>query len=152
MDSTQEYPFGSGLAALLISLVALLFAASRLIQRKSPYPLPPGPPGEPILGHIRTVPTERPELYYEKLSKEYGKASFVVERESRNADPSFSADTDILYFKQLQTPVIVLNTVKVAEELLSKRGANYSDRPRFVLFEVFVDSLQGQGYEADTNT
>jgi len=46
------------------------------------------------------------------------------------------ADTDILYFQQGTTPVVVLNSVKAADELLSKRGANYSDRPRFVLFEV----------------
>ena len=74
----KEYPFGSGLAVGLLSLVALLFAASRLIRKTAPYPLPPGPPGEPILGHLRIVPTERPELYYEKLSKEYSKASCVV--------------------------------------------------------------------------
>jgi len=36
----------------------------------------------------------------------------------------------------LNTPVVVLNTVKAADELLSKRGSNYCDRPRFVLFEV----------------
>jgi len=32
--------------------------------------------------------------------------------------------------------VIVLNSVAAAQELLDKRGANYSDRPRFALFEV----------------
>jgi hypothetical protein len=60
-----------------------------------------------------------------------------------------SADTDILYFEQLRTPVIVLNTVKAAEELLSKRGANYSDRPRFVLFEVSVRAVCPIRPEAD---
>lgn len=50
----------------------------------------------------------------------------------------FKKDTDVLYFKQGRTPVVVLNTVNAAEELLSKRGANYSDRPRFVLFEVYA--------------
>jgi cytochrome P450 len=32
--------------------------------------------------------------------------------------------------------IIVLNSIEAAHELLDKRGANYSDRPRFVLFEV----------------
>ena len=32
--------------------------------------------------------------------------------------------------------MIVLNSQKVANDLLDKRGANYQDRPRFVLFEV----------------
>jgi hypothetical protein len=59
MGLVQEYPFGKGLAIGLISLAALvLIAASRLKRWTSPYPLPPGPLGEPILGHLRTVPTD----------------------------------------------------------------------------------------------
>lgn len=138
----QEYSFRRGLLVGLSSLVvALLFAASRLIRKKTPYPLPPSPQGEPILGHLRIVPTDRPELYYERLSKEYSKTMRISDPRNTatsNANHASSADTDILYFEQLRTPVIVLNTVRAAEELLSKRGANYSDRPRFVLFEVSV--------------
>ena len=63
--------------------------------------------------------------------------------EPQDTNPAFFVDTDVLYFRQLRTPVIVLNTVKAAEELLSKRGANYSDRPRFVLFEVLVEFALG---------
>ncbi|KAL6694743.1 cytochrome P450 [Trichoderma pleuroticola] len=44
--------------------------------------------------------------------------------------------SDILSFNVLGQPVIVLNSVQVATDLLDKRGANYCDRPRFVLFEV----------------
>jgi len=47
-------------------------------------------------------------------------------------------DSDILYFNVLGRPIIVLNSVEAAHELLDKRGANYADRPRFVLFEVYV--------------
>lgn len=32
--------------------------------------------------------------------------------------------------------MVVLNSFKAANEILDKRGANYQDRPRFVLFEV----------------
>lgn len=32
--------------------------------------------------------------------------------------------------------MIVLNSQKVANEILDKRGANYQDRPNFVLFDV----------------
>jgi len=45
-------------------------------------------------------------------------------------------DSDILYLNVLGRPIIVINSTKVAHELLDKRGANYADRPRFVLFEV----------------
>ena len=80
MTTMQEYPFGSGLVVGFVSLVAVLFAASRLIRKTSPYPLPPGPPGEPILGHLRTVPVERPELYYEQLAKEYSECFPLLRR------------------------------------------------------------------------
>jgi cytochrome P450 len=78
--------------------------------------LPPGPLGEPILGHLRIIPTDNPEYAYMKWSEEY--------------------KSDILSFSVLSQPVIVLNSVRAAVDLLDKRGANYSDRPRFVLFEV----------------
>lgn len=32
--------------------------------------------------------------------------------------------------------MIVLNSQKVANEILDKRGANYQDRPKFILFDV----------------
>jgi hypothetical protein len=66
-----DYPFGSGIAIAVTSLITILFF-SRYLRKSSPYPLPPGPPGEPILGHLRIVPAEYPQLYYQKLAKEYG--------------------------------------------------------------------------------
>lgn len=44
--------------------------------------------------------------------------------------------SDILSFNVLGQPIVVLNSVRAAVDLLDKRGANYSDRPRLVLFEV----------------
>jgi hypothetical protein len=67
----EASPFGMDLIAGLLCIVTVILTTSRLFRKKSPYPLPPGPPGEPILGHLRVVPTERPELYYEQLAKEY---------------------------------------------------------------------------------
>ena len=33
--------------------------------------LPPGPPADPIIGHVRKVPTSRPELAYKQWAQEY---------------------------------------------------------------------------------
>jgi cytochrome P450 len=44
--------------------------------------------------------------------------------------------SDILSFNVLGQPVIILNSVQTATDLLDIRGVNYCDRPRFVLFEV----------------
>lgn len=111
----SDFVFGSGVAAIIVG-ISLIFMLSKCTRISSPYPLPPGPKGEPILGHMRIVPVHNPELYYQKLSREY--------------------KSDVLYFKQFRTPVVILNTLKAAEEILSRRGANFIDRPRFVLFEV----------------
>ncbi|TLD37803.1 cytochrome p450 1a2 [Venturia nashicola] len=106
----------TSLILLLIALIAWRTSSYYAYKRKSRgFPLPPGPQGEPILGHLRVIPASNPEYYYQQLSKELG--------------------SDILYFNVLGQPVIVLNSVETAVDLLDKRGANNCDRPRFVLFE-----------------
>ena len=47
----------------------------------------------------------------------------------------------MLYFNTLGQPIVVLNSVKTAVDLLDKRGSNYLDRPRFVLLELYVFGL-----------
>ena len=126
--------FGAKYLALAAAgLAVTIILSARIARKRSPYPLPPSPPGELLIGHLRTVPTENPQLAYMKWGKEYSRTfmspKIIVQK-------VIVADTDILYFQQGTTPVVVLNSVKAADELLSKRGANYSDRPRFVLFEV----------------
>ncbi|PVH80134.1 cytochrome P450 [Cadophora sp. DSE1049] len=109
----------SGLETVVAVLVAIILwkiPSSILFPKKTPHPLPPGPKGEPILGHLRVVPSDKPENAYAKWSKEY--------------------NSDVLYFNILGQPVVVLNSVQAAVDLLDKRGSNYCDRPRFVLFEV----------------
>ncbi|CAI6093863.1 unnamed protein product [Clonostachys chloroleuca] len=103
-------------ALVLFTIVVFVFSFTLTRRRKSLLSLPPGPPGEPILGHLRIIPTDNPEYAYMEWSKEYG--------------------SDILSFNVLGQTVVVLNSVRVASDLLDKRGANYCDRPRFVLFEV----------------
>ncbi|KAH8169886.1 cytochrome p450 domain-containing protein [Sarocladium implicatum] len=99
---------------VLVAYVLLSMGLNGVMRFKGP--LPPGPPGEFLLGHLRIIPTFSPEYAFIKWSKHYG--------------------SDILSFNVLGQPVIVLNSVQAAVDLLDKRGANYCDRPRFVLFEV----------------
>jgi cytochrome P450 len=103
----------------VLALVAVGFLLHKLwssSRTRSSLPLPPGPPGEPVLGHLRIIPADNPEFAYAEWSKEY--------------------ESDVLYFNVLGQDVVVLNSVRAATDLLDKRGANYCDRPRFVLFEV----------------
>ncbi len=48
-----------------------------------------------------------------------------------------SLESDVLFFETFGTRWIVLNSLKSAIELLDKRGSNYADRPRFVMFEEY---------------
>ncbi len=57
-------------------------------------------------------------------------------------------DSDVLYFNNLGQSIVVLNSVQAATDLLDKRGGNYCDRPRFVLFEEYA-MCQNLGMDCD---
>ncbi|KAI0096422.1 putative O-methylsterigmatocystin oxidoreductase [Nemania sp. FL0031] len=111
-------PSSSTVSVLLVTIVVsvILLTWTRIKRRDNRLPLPPGPPGEPVIGHLRIIPAVHPELQYAKWAQQY--------------------NTDILHFNVLGRSIIVLNSIEAAHELLDDRGANYADRPRFVLFEV----------------
>ncbi|KAJ7488871.1 cytochrome P450 [Mycena latifolia] len=94
--------------AILICYVCL----SRL--RRSSM-LPPGPPGDPVLGHLRYMPSDQTALVFHEWSKKYG---------------------DVMYLSVLGRPMIILDTYEAAVDLLDKRSAIYSDRPKFTFFEL----------------
>ncbi|KAJ9144244.1 Cytochrome p450 2c31 [Pleurostoma richardsiae] len=113
MDSFQlPSPIILGLASAAILVVVYIIPR---IFGKRKYPLPPGPPGEFLLGHYRVVPFVAAFKKYAEWGKEY--------------------KSDVLYFETFGTKWVVLNSLQAAVDLLDKRGSNYSDRPRFILFE-----------------
>ncbi|KAI0444551.1 putative O-methylsterigmatocystin oxidoreductase [Xylaria telfairii] len=101
---------------VVVGVSAAFSTCLQIPRRKGRLPLPPGPPAEPFIGHLRIIPANHPEFRYAEWAKEY--------------------NTDILHFKVLGRSIIVLDSIEAAHDLLDKRGANYADRPRFVLFEV----------------
>jgi hypothetical protein len=135
--------------SLIVGLIILgafyIYSRFFTLRNNSGLPLPPGPPAEPFFGHFRTVPLVNPEYSYIKWGKEYGMPcvfslvlySLFGERIMLTLGYDTVA-SDVLYFNILGRPVVVLNSVKAAVDLLNKRGSNYQDRPRFVLFEVYA--------------
>ncbi|KAG5734865.1 O-methylsterigmatocystin oxidoreductase [Termitomyces sp. T112] len=107
----------------------IIFWARCYFSKKHP-PLPPGPLGDPIIGNVRSIPSDDQDLFFYELGKKYGSVS---------------------YLSVLCQPFIVLNSVESAVELLDKRGTNYSGRPRFPLTEVigFRQALVFLNYGAD---
>ncbi|KAF8891878.1 cytochrome P450 [Infundibulicybe gibba] len=75
-------------------------------------PLPPGPKGLPLLGNIRDIPSSRQWLAYTEWAKVYG---------------------EIVYLEALGKPLVILNTLNAARELLERRSSIYSDRPHMVM-------------------
>jgi hypothetical protein len=51
---------------------------------------------------------------------------------------------DVMYFNCLGRSIIVLCSNQAAVDLLDKRSGNYSDRPRFVVWEMLVYLLSHQ--------
>ena len=46
---------------------------------------------------------------------------------------TFGCTGEVVYAKLFHTPVVIVNSMNVARELMDKRGAIYSDRPQFTL-------------------
>lgn len=105
------------LSALLLSL--LLFVS---IRRRSSFlwKYPPGPRPLPLIGNVLQLPVERPEERFSEWGSRYG---------------------DVVYIRLFQQPIVILNSLRAARDILEKRGAIYSDRPRFVLFSELCVSI-----------
>ncbi|KAF9458175.1 cytochrome P450 [Collybia nuda] len=97
-----------------LAACAFVYAYTKRNSKKHP-PLPPGPPADPIIGHLRKIPPDNQETLFYQWGKKYG---------------------DVMHLHFLGRSVIILNSAKAATDLMDKRSANYSDRPHFALFEM----------------
>ena len=88
----------------------------------------PSPPSEPILGHLRLFPQDSPWVKFAEWGKQYGTSP-------KNTQPATSDKSPggIMHLSVAGKPIILINDAVEAYNLLDKRGANYSDRPRSLL-------------------
>ncbi|KAM7191935.1 putative cytochrome P450 [Naviculisporaceae sp. PSN 640] len=84
-----------------------------LLVGKRPKGLPPGPQTLPLLGNLHQMPTDKVHIAFQELGKKYG---------------------DIYTLMVGSTPMIMIQSAKIAKELLDKRGAIYSSRPSLYIF------------------
>ncbi|KAJ8088580.1 hypothetical protein PM082_013823 [Marasmius tenuissimus] len=112
---------------LVLSAVCLLSLMLWLAKARSRgRSLPPGPRADPLIGHLRIIPTQKTAETFHDWSRIYG---------------------DVMYLHVLGREIIVLGTAKAAHELLEERSANYSCRPKFTVMELmgwapFITFLQ----------
>ncbi|EEB89177.1 hypothetical protein MPER_12751 [Moniliophthora perniciosa FA553] len=104
----------------LIALIAAYVYSKISGRRKGPFP--PGPKKMPLIGNLLDMPTNFEWETYDKWCKEF--------------------DSDIIHLEVAGTSIVVMNTVKVAEDILDKHSAIHSNRPRLVM----VNELMGWNY------
>ncbi|KAJ6585736.1 cytochrome P450 [Mycena capillaripes] len=92
---------------LVIGLTIVLWL--HFTRKKTSPPYPPGPRGLPFLGNVLNIPSANQWLSFAELGNVWGDISCLT---------VFG-----------QPMIIIINSGKIAEELLEVRGAYFSDRP-----------------------
>ncbi|KDQ57072.1 hypothetical protein JAAARDRAFT_35668 [Jaapia argillacea MUCL 33604] len=91
--------------------VVALYLLKRLLSRKAtPAPLPPGPKGLPVIQNLLDMPTEYENLTFAQWGEKYG---------------------DLVSITLMGQTMIIVNSGKLAIDMLDRKSAIYSDRPVF---------------------
>ncbi|KAJ7644019.1 cytochrome P450 [Roridomyces roridus] len=92
----------------LAALWTLILFTRSLLRRYARLPYPPGPRPRFLIGNLLDMPAHLPWLTYTEWGKQYG---------------------DIIHTQIFNQHFIILNSAKIAVDLLEKRASIYSDRP-----------------------
>jgi hypothetical protein len=107
--------------AVVLAGAAAAFYAYRRVKSEQTLnntPVPPGPKRYPIIGSLLSFPQGRWYETFTHWQKKYG---------------------DIIYMNILGTPMLVVNSLDTARDLMEKRGHIYSGRPKDVMnYYVYV--------------
>ncbi|KIJ61263.1 hypothetical protein HYDPIDRAFT_138140 [Hydnomerulius pinastri MD-312] len=103
------------LPSILLSVVVYAIARHHA-PKKNKRAFPPGPKPLPFLGNVLDIDSERPWLTYSAWRKQYG---------------------PIVYCQLLGQDVIIINSAKVARQLLDRRSSIYSSRPASCIGKLF---------------
>ncbi|PCH37258.1 cytochrome P450 [Wolfiporia cocos MD-104 SS10] len=115
MLSFRTSDLAAAVAALL--LVALCRGVYRRHQGTQKKHLLPGPRPLSFIGNSHQIPSTYMQRRFTEWKAEYG---------------------DVVYIRLLKNPVVILNSVQEARDLLDKKSAIYSDRPRTVLYDEIM--------------
>ncbi|KAH8978634.1 cytochrome P450 [Lactarius akahatsu] len=105
---------------VVVGFSGLAFLVMRASKHRLPYP--PGPKSFPVVGNLFSMPSQEEWVTYGKWAEELG--------------------SDIVHADVMGSHIIILNSIKAANELLEKRSSNYCDRPPLVV----IKDLFGMDY------
>ncbi|KAG2356965.1 cytochrome P450 [Suillus spraguei] len=108
------------LAGIPLFFVVVTAISQFIKKRQNNPPLPPGPMALPLLGSVLSVNAREPWLTYTKWGAAYG---------------------DLVFVRILNEEIVVVNSQKIAEDLLDKRSRIYSDRPYLATLEPYGLSI-----------
>jgi hypothetical protein len=113
---------------LVVALAFLAFSTlySRGKQKKLPFP--PGPTRLPVIGNLLDMPAGAEWITYKQWGKLYGARVLYPGVPYLYAILACNLDSDVLHVDVLGTHIVIINSVKAANELLEKRSSVYSDR------------------------
>ncbi|KAJ3757782.1 cytochrome P450 [Lentinula raphanica] len=107
---------------LIITFLLILFSIifyTQSLRKQHRYPLPPGPKKLPIVDNLFNMP-RRGVLWleYAALCRRY--------------------ESDIIHLSALGNSLVIINSAKIANDLLDKRSSIYSSRPPSVMLGKLV--------------
>ncbi|KAF5325955.1 hypothetical protein D9611_000766 [Ephemerocybe angulata] len=113
----MSLPSASNVVLASTVVGAVYFAYRAITRTPSPGHLPPGPKPLPFLGNALQMPTSNHPQTFREWASVYG---------------------DIVYVRIFGQPMVIIDSLQAARDLLDKRSSIYSDRPRFVLFSELM--------------
>jgi len=105
---------GVTVGLLVLGCVVWVFSARQRRRR-----LPPGPAGLPVLGHVFQL-GQFPWLTFTAWKEKYG---------------------PVIYLNGAGQPIVVLNTLEAAADLLDRKASVTSDRPRLIVPEMMTGGM-----------
>ncbi|KAJ7611277.1 cytochrome P450 [Roridomyces roridus] len=93
--------------AALLAVGAIVLIYPRVRKTSGP-PLPPGPRPLPLIGNVLDIPSQDHWIKFTQLADVWG---------------------DIFSLTAFGQTMVIVNSLKIAEDFLDVRGANFSDRP-----------------------
>ena len=128
------------LTPALLTLLLMLIYLRQLrawMNRSRGRPLPPTPPGLPLIGNLLNIPKTKQWLGYQELAAVYGMFTATSHRrlsQMLTCIPALAGD--IIHFRTMGNSIVVLGSASMIMEYLDKRTANTSDRKQSVLIEL----------------